>query len=42
MQAVYIRRGPWGVLGGGEVPTGTLVIDSLTELVERIDEVWPS
>jgi HAD superfamily hydrolase (TIGR01662 family) len=42
MQAVYIRRGPWGVLGGGEVPTGTLVIDSLTELVERIDHVWPS
>ena len=24
-----------------EPPTGTLVVDSLTEFVDRIDEVWP-
>jgi len=40
MRPVYLRRGPWGVIGGGEIPAGTLVIDSLTELVERIAEVW--
>src|SRR3954451_12984204 len=41
IRPVWIRRGPWGVLGGGEVPDGTLVVDSLTELVERIGEWWP-
>lgn len=41
LRPVYIRRGPWGVIGGGAIPVGTLVIDSLTELVERIGEWWP-
>ena len=40
MRPVYIRRGPWGVIGGGEIPGGTLVIDSLTELVDRIEGWW--
>lgn len=42
MRAVWIRRGPWGVLG--ELPEGVqpaLVVDSLDELAERIEEVWP-
>jgi HAD superfamily hydrolase (TIGR01549 family) len=41
LRPVWIRRGPWGVIGGGEVPDGTLVVDSLTELAERIGEWWP-
>ena len=42
MRAVWLRRGPWGVIGG-EVPAQTaLVVDSLAELVERIAEVWPA
>jgi len=40
IRPVWIRRGPWGVIGGGEIPVGTIVVDSLSELVERIDEVW--
>jgi len=40
MRPVWIRRGPWGVIGGGEIPDGTVIVDSLSELVERIDEVW--
>lgn len=40
IRPVWIRRGPWGVIGGGEIPVGTIVVDSLTELVERIAEVW--
>lgn len=41
MRAVWLRRGPWGVIG--ELPSDAepaLVIDSLDELVERIDEAW--
>ena len=41
MRAVWIRRGPWGVIGS--LPEGTspaLVVDSLDELVARIGEVW--
>jgi len=41
IRPVWIRRGPWGVIGGGEIPSGTLVVDSLSELVERIAEWWP-
>jgi HAD superfamily hydrolase (TIGR01549 family) len=41
IRPVFIRRGPWGVIGGGEIPAGTLVVDSLTELVDRIDSWWP-
>jgi HAD superfamily hydrolase (TIGR01662 family) len=41
MRAVWIRRGPWGVIGA--LPAGTrpgLVVDSLDELASRIGEVW--
>ncbi|HEX5040807.1 MAG TPA: HAD family hydrolase [Candidatus Limnocylindria bacterium] len=41
MRAVWLRRGPWGVIG--ELPDDVvpaLVVDSLTGLVDRIDEVW--
>jgi HAD superfamily hydrolase (TIGR01662 family) len=38
---VWIRRGPWGVIAGGDVPRGALVVDSLTEFVERIGDWWP-
>lgn len=41
MHAVWLRRGPWGVIIRDEPPTGTLVVDSLTEFVDRIDEIWP-
>jgi len=41
MRAVWIRRGPWGYierLPEGVVPA--LVVGSLAELAERIDEAW--
>jgi HAD superfamily hydrolase (TIGR01549 family) len=41
MRAVWIRRGPWGLIQ--RVPEGmqpALVVDSLTELAERISEAW--
>ena len=41
MRAVWIRRGPWGVIQ--HLPEGlqpSLTVDSLDELVERIGEVW--
>jgi HAD superfamily hydrolase (TIGR01662 family) len=41
MRAVWIRRGPWGVIQ--RLPDGTqpaLAVGSLDELVERIGEVW--
>lgn len=41
MLAVWIRRGPWGLIQ--QLPPRTvpaLVVDSLDELVERIDEAW--
>jgi FMN hydrolase / 5-amino-6-(5-phospho-D-ribitylamino)uracil phosphatase len=41
MRAVWIRRGPWGLIG--DLPTGAraaLVVDTLSELVERIGEAW--
>ena len=41
MRAVWIRRGPWGVIQ--HPPDGTrpaLTVDTLDELVERIDEAW--
>jgi len=39
MRAVWLRRGPWGVIST-DAPEAVLVVDSLVELVERIDEVW--
>jgi FMN phosphatase YigB (HAD superfamily) len=41
MRAVWIRRGPWGVIQ--EAPADVhpaLVVASLDELVERIGEAW--
>lgn len=41
MRAVWIRRGPWGVIQ--RLPDGVkpaLTVDSLAELAERIDEAW--
>ena len=41
MRAVWLRRGPWGVIqriGDGAQPA--LTVDSLDELVERIGEAW--
>ena len=42
MRAVWLRRGPWGVIQ--RLPDGTdpaLTVGSLDELVERIGEAWP-
>lgn len=41
LRAVWIRRGPWGVIQ--RLPEGArpaLTVDSLDELAERIDEAW--
>jgi FMN hydrolase / 5-amino-6-(5-phospho-D-ribitylamino)uracil phosphatase len=41
MRSVWIRRGPWGFIE--RLPEGVqpaLVVSSLTELVERIDDAW--
>jgi hypothetical protein len=41
MRPVWIRRGPWGYIADDEsLPEGALVVVSLKELVERIDEAW--
>ena len=40
MRAVWLRRGPWGVVPQEEPAEADLVVDSLAELAERIDEVW--
>jgi HAD superfamily hydrolase (TIGR01549 family) len=41
MQAVWIRRGPWGVIADPPPPgRAALVVGSLDELVERIGEIW--
>ncbi|HSK93553.1 MAG TPA: HAD family hydrolase [Candidatus Angelobacter sp.] len=41
MRAIWIRRGPWGVIQHpDDRARPALVVDSLTELVERIDEAW--
>lgn len=42
MRAVWLRRGPWGVVGSAAPPQAALVVDSLDELVERIGSVWPT
>jgi HAD superfamily hydrolase (TIGR01662 family) len=41
MQAIWIRRGPWGVIVDPP-PDGVsaLVVSTLDELVERIDQAW--
>jgi len=40
MRPVWLRRGPWATLADEEAGDGVLVVDSLTELVERMDEAW--
>jgi len=40
MRAVWIRRGPWGLLHEDRDGAAHLVVRSLDELVERIDEAW--
>lgn len=40
MRAVWLRRGPWGIVPTDEPTAAVLVVRSLTELVERIDEAW--
>jgi HAD superfamily hydrolase (TIGR01662 family) len=39
MRAIWIRRGPWGVIWDG-APDAVLSVESLDELVERIAEAW--
>ena len=40
MRAVWIRRGPWGLLHEDRDGVAHLVVRTLDELVERIDEAW--
>jgi FMN phosphatase YigB (HAD superfamily) len=40
MRAVWIRRGPWGVIQDAPDGVAALVVDSLDELVKRIGEGW--
>jgi HAD superfamily hydrolase (TIGR01549 family) len=41
MRAIWLRRGPWGLLHEDRDGIANLVVRSLDELVERIDEAWP-
>jgi HAD superfamily hydrolase (TIGR01549 family) len=40
MRAIWIRRGPWGLLHEDRDGVANLVVRSLDELVERINEAW--
>jgi HAD superfamily hydrolase (TIGR01662 family) len=40
MRAVWLRRGPWGVIPRGVPPEARLVVHSLSELGRRIGEAW--
>lgn len=40
MRAVWIRRGPWGLLHEDRHRAAALEVRSLDELVERIDDAW--
>lgn len=40
MRAIWLRRGPWGVIGTSVPSPAVLAIDSLDELVERVAEAW--
>lgn len=39
MRAVWLRRGPWGVIADGSVEA-SMVVRSLDELLSRVDELW--
>jgi HAD superfamily hydrolase (TIGR01549 family) len=41
MRAVWLRRGPWGIVPNQKPASAALVVRSLDELVVRIDEAWP-
>jgi HAD superfamily hydrolase (TIGR01549 family) len=41
MHAVWLRRGPWGVIADPPEEGEALVVDSLDELVERVNGIWP-
>jgi HAD superfamily hydrolase (TIGR01549 family) len=41
MKPVWLKRGPWAVITTDAPPAGTLVVNTLAELVKRINEVWP-
>lgn len=41
MRSVWLRRGPWGVIGQDPPAQTALIVDSLTELAERAEELWP-
>ena len=40
MRAVWLRRGPWGIVPREEPAAADLVVSSLAELAERIGEAW--
>ena len=40
MRAVWLRRGPWGIVPRQTPSQAVLVVESLDELVERIDEAF--
>ena len=40
LRPVWIKRGPWAAITTDVPPSGTLVVESLTELIGRIDELW--
>jgi len=41
MRAVWLRRGPWGVIPDRAPTEATMTVDGLAELMLRIDEAWP-
>lgn len=41
MRAVWLRRGPWGVIPSTRPTEATLVVDSLDELVSEVARCWP-
>jgi len=42
MRPVWLRRGPFGVITDSVPAEAVLVVDSLSELVERVDTCWNS
>jgi HAD superfamily hydrolase (TIGR01662 family) len=40
MRAVWLRRGPWGVIPVAQPPEARLVVTSLVELPARLAEAW--
>jgi HAD superfamily hydrolase (TIGR01549 family) len=40
MRAIWLRRGPWGVIPRTRPSEAALIVDSLVELLDRIPEAW--